>query len=303
MIQFTPFHLENRKTCNEFLLRCGERGCEYSFVNLYLWGRQQAACIDSSLVFFSQFSRRSVYLFPILTGDPQPVLDAVINDAALRGIPCRFTGLLQEDCDLLEQLYPGRFRFHTDRDGFDYVYEIHDLADLKGRKFQKKRNHLNKFRQNHPDWRLETIDQDNLETVRDFVHKWYALRLEEDPHADFHMERAAIEKALRHWAELELEGLMLYSGDQLLAFAIGSRLSADTYDIHFEKALDIADGAYAAINQGFAAYLRDKHPELRWLNREDDMGLEGLRKAKTSYCPHHFIEKRWACLLEDCYDY
>ena len=84
---------------------------------------------------------------------------------------------------------------------------------------------------------------------------------------------------------------------------MGSSLSGDTFDIHFEKALDIADGAYAAINQAFAAHLREKYPNLRWLNREDDMGLEGLRKAKLSYCPAHMIEKHWACLLEDCYDY
>ena len=72
----------------------------------------------------------------------------------------------------------------------------------------------------------------------------------------------------------------------------------DTFDIHFEKALDIADGAYAAINQGFAAYLRDKYPHLLWLNREDDMGLEGLRKAKLSYNPAFMVEKYWARLWE-----
>ena len=84
---------------------------------------------------------------------------------------------------------------------------------------------------------------------------------------------------------------------------MGSRLNADTFDIHFEKALDSVDGAYVAINNSFARFLRDKHPQLQFLNREDDMGLEGLRKAKLSYCPHHMVEKSWACLLEDCYEY
>ena len=72
---------------------------------------------------------------------------------------------------------------------------------------------------------------------------------------------------------------------------------------NFEKALEEADGAYPAINWYFARYLREKYPDLQWLNREDDMGLEGLRKAKLSYCPDHMIEKHWACLLEDGYDY
>ena len=103
--------------------------------------------------------------------------------------------------------------------------------------------------------------------------------------------------------ELEMEGLLLVADGQILAMTMGSRLSKTTFDIHFEKALDRVDGAYPTINQAFARYLREKYPELLWLDREDDMGLEGLRKAKLSYCPDHMIEKHWACLLEDGYDY
>ena len=84
---------------------------------------------------------------------------------------------------------------------------------------------------------------------------------------------------------------------------IGSRLNSNTFDVHFEKALDMADGAYAAINNGFANYLRTKYPHIAYLNREDDLGIEGLRKAKLSYNPHHMVEKHWAHLLEDGYDY
>ena len=303
MIQFKPFQIKERPLYDRYLTGCGERGCEYSFVNLYLWGRQQAAIQNDRLLFFSQFNRRSVYLFPIGPGDTKTAIDAIIEDAGQRGIPCRLTGLLEEDCALLEQLYPGRFRYHFDRDSFDYVYAVHDLADLKGRKFQKKRNHLNRFRQEHPQHRLEPITAENLDTVARFVRKWYDVRLAENPHGDYLMEQAAIDKLLRHWQELDMEGLLLLDGDTALAVTMGSPLGEDTFDIHFEKALDIADGAYAAINQGFAAYLREKYPRLRWLNREDDMGLEGLRKAKLSYCPEHMIEKHWACLLEDCYDY
>ena len=80
---------------------------------------------------------------------------------------------------------------------------------------------------------------------------------------------------------------------------MGSRLSADTFDIHFEKALEEVDGAYPAINQGFASYLREKYPDLKYLDREDDMGLAGLRKAKLSYNPHHLVTKFWARLWEE----
>lgn len=303
MIDFKTLTLEQKPLFDEILQNAGERGCAYSFVNLYLWGRQKAAEFNGHLVFFSQFNRKSVYLFPVGTGDKKCVLDAIIQDAKDRGIPCRLVGLLQEDCAVLEQLYPGKLRYHFDRDSFDYIYDINDLADLKGRKFQRKRNHLNRFREANPGYRLEEITDENLPEVEALVNKWYDLRLQENPHGDYHMERAALKKALSQRNELGMDGLLLRTGDGVVAMTMGSRLSQDTFDIHFEKALDIADGAYAAINNGFAAYLREKYPEVAFLNREDDLGLEGLRKAKLSYNPHHMVEKSWACLLEDGYDY
>ncbi len=303
MIDFQPLDLSSKAAYEGFLMNDTQRGCEYSFVNLYLWGRQKAAFLQGHIVFFSQFNRKSVYLFPLGTGDKKPVLDAIMEDARERGIPCRLTGLTQADRELLEQLYPGKMHYHFDRDSFDYVYDINDLADLKGRKFQRKRNHLNRFREANPEHVLEPISQENLPQVTQLVDTWYQMRLQENPHADYHMERAALRKALQQRQSLGLEGLVLRNGDQLLAITMGSRLNATTFDIHFEKALDIADGAYAAINNGFARYLRQQYPQLKWLNREEDMGLEGLRKAKLSYNPHHMNEKSWACLLEDGYDY
>jgi hypothetical protein len=92
---------------------------------------------------------------------------------------------------------------------------------------------------------------------------------------------------------------VLLDGDQVLAFTMGSQMRNDTFDVHFEKAREDVDGAYPAINQQFAAYIRQKYPQVRFLDREDDMGLEGLRKAKLSYCPDHLIEKYWARLWED----
>lgn len=302
MIDFQPIALSQKGQYEDFLFHCGERGCEYNFVNLYLWGRQRVAFHNGNMAFFSQFNRKSVYPFPLGT-DLKPTLDAIIHDAKMRGIPCRLTSLSQEDCATLERLYPGQFRYHIDRDGFDYVYSIQELAELKGRKFQRKRNHLNRFRQNRPNYAVEPITDENTPLVAQFLDAWYAQRLASDPHADFHMERSAITKALRNRKELNMEGLILTDGGEILAMTLGSLLSASTFDVQFEKALEDADGAYPAINFEFARYLSQKHPHLQWLNREDDLGIEGLRKAKMSYCPDHFIEKSWACLLEDGYDY
>lgn len=303
MIHFQHLDPAMKSEYNKYLSASGERGCEYNFVNLYLWGRQRLSFHEGNVAIFSQFNRKSVYPFPLFGENLKPTLDAIIHDAATRDIPCRLTGLTQADCETLEALYPGKFRFHSDRDGYDYVYAIDDLADLKGRKYQKKRNHINRFHQLFPDATLEPITDDNTVEVVELLQKWYTDRELADSLADFHMEKAAIFKAIRDRSALGLEGLLLKHNGQALAMTMGSRLSEDTFDIHFEKALDHADGAYPTINQEFARYLRAKYPDLQYLDREDDMGLEGLRKAKLSYCPHHMIEKSWACLLEDGYDY
>lgn len=303
MIDFQRLALSDRPVYAPILENAGERGCEYSFANLYLWGRQRAAMAAGCLVLFSQFNRKSVYPFPIGPGDKRAALDAIIADAQGRGIPCRISGLTGEDVAWLQEIYPGRFRIHSDRAGYDYVYDIHDLADLKGRAYQKKRNHINKFYKAYPQAQALPLNDELIPQVEQMLSLWYARRLAEDPQADFHMERTAIFKALKDYKALCMEGMALVDGDEVLAFTLGSPLSETTFDIHFEKALSEADGAYPAINQAFARYLRQMHPAVQYLNREDDLGLEGLRKAKLSYYPHHMVEKSWACLLEDGYEY
>ena len=303
MLDFQAFDLTKKEKYDSILMHCGENSCEYSFANLYLWGRQRAVFHGENLAFFSQFNRQSVYLFPVGPGDLKPTLDAVIADSKKRGIPCRLTSLSQDDCALLEKLYPGQFCYHIDRNSFDYIYAISDLATLKGRKFQRKRNHLNRFRQEHPDCQALPITDDLLPLINELLKQWYADRKQQDATADFLMEQVAIRKALRDRDVLRMEGLVLVEDNRAIAFTLGSRLNETTFDIHFEKALEDIDNAYTAINQSFAAYLMEKYPDVKWLNREDDLGIEGLRKAKLSYCPDHKVEKSWACLLEDGYEY
>lgn len=303
MIDFKPLFLGDKPEFDRYLTAGGERGCEYSFANLYIWGRQTAAVVGGRLVLFSQFNRKSVYPFPVGSGELKPVIDAIMADARQRGIPCRLTGLVGDEKEQLEALYPGMWRIHCARDNFDYVYDIHALADLSGKKLQKKRNHLHRFQEAHPDYAVEPLTEENADRAGEFIEAWYARRLAEDPHADFHMERRAIAKALAYREELGMEGLLLVNGGEILAVTMGNPLSETTFDVNFEKARADVEGAYAAINREFARYLRDRHPNLQSLNREDDLGLEGLRRAKLSYKPHHMVEKCWACLLEDGYDY
>ena len=303
MIDFKPIKIENRENYQRYLFTEKERGCEYSFTNLYLWGRQNGTILHDHLVLFSHFNRKSVYPYPVGNADKKPVLDAIIADAKERGISCRITGLDAEAKATLEELYPGMFCFHCDRDSFDYVYAIDDLADLPGRKYQKKRNHCNRFKTDYPDYTVAPLSDENIGLVQKMAETWYETKEKENPKSDFLMERIALKKALKHYKELELEGLILFHADTILAITLGSRISPDTFDIHFEKAYGDINGAYAIINYEFARYLRDKYPDVQYLNREDDMGIEGLRIAKERYFPHHMVEKCWAHLMEEGYEY
>ena len=299
MIDFQKIDLSCKDEYNKYLQDGTERGCEYSLTNLYMWGRQKAAFLHGCLALFSQFQRKSVYPFPVGDGDVGAVPDAIIQDARERGLQCRLASMTAADCAVLEERYPGQFQFHPDRDSCDYIYNIEELAALPGRKFQRKRNHLNRFRQNHPQCRMVSITRELLPQVTAMAQQWYAQRMASDPNNDFQLEQKALNRAFAHWEELGLEGAVLMEDDRILAMAAGSFLDENTFDVHFEKALEDVDGAYAAINQAFSAHLQNKYPALRWLNREDDLGLPGLRKAKLSYCPDHLVVKFWANLLEE----
>ena len=301
MIEFHRLTFAQKPEYEHLLAQAGERGCEYSFANLFLWGRQQAAFLHGCVAFFSHFGGRSVYPYPIGPGDRRAVIEAILADSRERGIPCRITNMTEADRQELEGWFPGRFCLRSVRDSFDYVYDIQELADLRGRKFQKKRNHFNRFRAEHPDYQVLPLNACNLPLAQRLVDQWYYTRLKADPDGDYLLENIAMARAFQNYTGLAMEGILLLDGGEPLAVTMGSRLSQTTFDIHFEKAREDVDGAYNAINCEFARYLRLKYPEVQFLDREDDMGLEGLRRAKLSYNPHHMVEKYWACLAEDIY--
>ena len=302
MIPFQRVSLDHKAAYESILMSAPERGCEYSFANLYLWGRQEIAFIHGCVAFFSHFYGKTVYPYPIGGGDKKAVIEAILEDAKERGIPVRISSITEADRAELEALFPGRFQLTPNRNGFDYVYDIDALADLRGKKLQKKRNHVNRFRADHPDYRVVSLDCKIRSLAAHMVNDWYMHRKQIDPHGDYLLENLALAKAFRDYDSLAMEGIALMDGDRILAVTMGTRLNENTYDIHFEKAREDVDGAYNAVNAEFARHLRLKHPEVRFLNREDDMGLEGLRKAKLSYYPDHLAEKYRAYLTEEIYE-
>ena len=302
MIQFEPITLDKKSSYEKFLFDGKIRGCEYTFTNLYTWGIQKATILHDHLVLFSQFGQSYFYPYPIGTGDKKQVLDALLQDALDRNISYCITGLDLEAKQTLEKLYPNKFYFRYDRKNFDYVYAIDALADLKGRKFHRKRNHLKHFKQLHPNYSIEPIQDSNIQQLREFIAAWYLNKSKLNKDSDFSKEQAALEKALLSYDELDMDGVLLIDNGEILAFTMGSPSSNDTFDVHYEKAFGDMEGAYTAINSEFAKYLREKYSHIEFLNREEDMGIMGLRKAKLSYFPHHLIEKYCAYPLEMQFD-
>ena len=299
MISFRRLELSQQAEFYDWFNRSKRLGCEYSFVNLYLWGRQHAAFVEGYLTVFSHFYGHSMYLFPSGTGPLKPVLEALRTDARERGIPFRLTSMSPADCRAVEELYPGQFKFCPDRDGYDYLYEIDHLADLKGKRYQQKRNHINRFLEACPHWHAEPITPALIPACHDLLDRWYRLHTEADPHTNYHLEQLALDRALGNYEALGLDGLLLLDEDKPVALTIGSLLSPTVFDVHFEKAFGDIRGDYAMINRVFARYIREKYPQVQYLDREDDMGLPGLRKAKESYHPDRMIEQFWCVLKEE----
>ena len=302
MIPFHRISLSDKTRYESVLFAAPEHGCEYSFVNKYLWGRQEIAFIHGCVAFFSHFFDKSVYAYPIGSGNKKAVIEDVLQDAKDRGLPIRITGITEEDKLELETLFPDTFSFRIAREDWDYVYHIDSLADLRGKRMQKKRNHFNRFQAAHPDYSVLPLDCRTIGLAGHMINDWYQARMKADPEGDYMLENLALAKAFRNFDAMGLDGIVLMENDRILAVTMGSRISENTFDIHFEKAREEVDGAYNAVNTEFARYLRLKYPEISYLNREDDMGLEGLRKAKLSYQPDHMVEKYWAYLTEEIYE-
>ena len=297
MIEFHKPQLTDKPWVDELLRRADHRGCEYNFTNLFVWSDaydQRIARVGDFLVTHLCGALGCSYIYPAGSGDIAPVLTALEQDAAERDVPFRLVCLTQPQTQELDALFPGRFTFEADRDGFDYLYDIDRLADLGGKKLHAKRNHINRFIENNPSWVYEDITPETLPECLEMDKEWYRRSMIREGLAeerDLGDEGRALRLAMEHYHSLGLEGGLIRVYGEVVAFTMGDLLSSDTYDVHFEKAYGELQGAYAMINREFARRVRQRHPQVRYLNREDDMGVEGLRKAKESYYPDLMVEK------------
>ena len=275
------------------LYRAGLPGADNTFQNMYFW-----ECYYGDVGMAEGFATqhmtqdgREVYLYPAGSGDVRAALEAIRQDAAERGGALRLRGVTPDKRAELEALYPDKFRFTPYRDSYDYIYTVEELTELHGKKLQAKRNHCNRFEADHPDYTTEIVTPENLYRCREMVEKWYAVH---EWNEQIEQEKTAIARAFDAFAHTRMDGLMVIENGEVLAFSMGARMSDQYYDVCFEKAYSAINGAYAIINREFSRMIAGKYPEVRFLNREDDMGEPGLRQAKESYQPTLLLEKYFA---------
>lgn len=289
-IQFKRPELEDREFIHSYFTKYPSRSCEKTFANAYLWSRHYKvvyAIIENTLVFKSE-NQGLAFTYPIgEAGDVKRAIDFLKTYFEEKGAPFQLYHVTESQFEQLEEWYPGRFEIQYNRDVADYVYESEKLATLSGKKLHGKRNHINKFKATFEDWKYETLSSENVEECFQMALKWREQNgCEEDEEKN--AEMCVTLNSLRLQKELELTGGLLRVNGEVIAFTIGEPISEDTFVVHIEKAFAEIQGAYPMINQQFVEH---ECMNYKYINREEDTGAEGLRKAKLSYRPAFLVEK------------
>lgn len=282
--------LENRDLVNHYFFQAPGRSCERTFVNVFLWSRHykvKFAVIEDALVFRNEGND---YAFSYPAGNADAVkraLEAIMEYCKERECPFKLYNVTPEHFAQMENWFPGRFQIEYVRDVADYVYETEKLATLAGKKLHGKRNHINKFKNLYSDWSYESLSDDNVEECFQMALRWRNQNGCDDD-AEKNAEMCVTLNSLRLYKELGLRGGILRVNGEVAAFSMGEPLCSDTFVVHIEKAFADIEGAYPMINQQFVLH---ECMDYTYVNREDDAGSEGLRKAKLSYRPAFMVEK------------
>ena len=307
MIDWKEISLEDKPRIEEKICASGCHGADYSFTNLYIWRKAYrpliAYCDDRLLVGMPQWN---VYAYPKGDGEIKGSIELLLDEAHARGEKLVIRGLTDRTLEEFLPLYGDRFEISEDRDNADYIYAVDKLCDLPGRHLSSKRNHIKHFERNG-EWEFHRISAggcgvftscescgeyktSSLEEAKTFVDMFY--REKNDP--ELAEEAEAIEEMFRNYEVLGFTGGLLYQKGEPVAFTAGTRLDNEVFDTHFEKALPGVEAAYTMVNREFARLIRSEFPDIQYFNREEDMGIEGLRRAKESYHPDFLLMKYFA---------
>jgi len=254
--------------------------CDYNFANLYSWGE----IYDLRWNLYGE--RLLVYGgkddFLLMPVGPACSVDEMveISDRLIRqGASGNFVLVDAEYVERNESLN-NYFTAEVDRDNADYVYAAQALVELKGRKLHKKKNLLSQFLRNNPDYACEKMSARHAGECFVLAEKWCEVKNCE--RLGFTHESSALKRAMEKFGDLELEGLVVRNNGAVIAFSIFDRQNQNTAAVHFEKYDGEVKGSAQVINWETARYLS---PTYEYINREQDLGIEGLRRAKESYCP------------------
>ncbi len=278
MLEFKTPSLEDVEKIKEILKNVTGDNCQMCLGSFYNWGPEynlKIAFSDGCLVTRGGKKGRVNHCFPQGDGDRRKIIEELLKEENLR-----FYGLLESDVRFVEKEFPGRFTFRENRDSADYIYLVEDLAELKGKKYHSKRNHIKYFEKNY-NWSYETLTEKNLSDCIRMTEKWIEEN-EDKIDSGVDTELDVIKRAFDNFKPLGFVGGLIRVDGEVVAWTLGEKLSEDTFCTHFEKAFSSYRGAYPIINREFA---QNELSAYTFVNREEDMGLEGLRKAKLSYKP------------------
>lgn len=299
-IEFHALTKEDKPLLDRYFRVNYYENSHFNFTNLYMWREPfhvHVAEEDDVLYVVSEWKARVSAL--------QPFCDPARYPEATKKLLAYFEEIAQPFhiydmergyADFLRSCDCANFEVVADRDNYDYVYLSEKLISLSGRKLHSKKNHLNAFRKEHPDAQFLPITDEIVTQCKLELNSWYKQHRQEDGTVDLFIdyERTAILEVLNNFADFGLKGGAILLDGRVVAFTFGEQLNTDTAVIHVEKADPEVRGAYPAINQGFVEHAWS---HLTYINREEDMGIEGLRKAKESYKPEKLIEKFNATLV------
>lgn len=281
---FENITLDSRERYLERLARCPQKVSDYSFGNLWGWAEEYGLRwrFGESHVWILQTRPRDVFWAPVGPWD----------DVDWGACPCLSGGLdfirvPERLCQIWNEAMPDRVRTTEAREHYDYVYGVSDLLELRGNRFHKKKNLLNQFLRSY-DYEYKPLTPDCVEETLELQRQWFSWRDPEESGALL-AENQAIVRVLQTWDRLPglLGGAIRVDGE-MIAYTVAEALTPDMLVIHFEKGRPGFKGVYQAINQMFLADAGTGHA---LVNREQDLGDEGLRQAKLSYHPRDFLRK------------
>lgn len=295
MFELQDFKIENRDEINKYLHRKCSQNSEFTFTNLFMWrksyGIKYVILNDMLCVMPKHGNGPRSATFPIgfikpdgKEADIKPVVNQLLEYLKQSGETPLLRLYDDKTVNKLIEAFPGEFLISEDINSFDYVYRIEDLINLSGKKYHSKKNHINKFKKQY-NWEYQKINSNNIDECIALFDRWHN---DKDIDMNIHEEREAVIELFSNWDALNVTGGCIRVDGQMVAFSVGEPLCGKMVVIHLEHADTSYDGAFAMMNQQF---LENEWQDYEFVNREEDMGIPGMRKAKESYRPVKMVKK------------